>query len=728
MNKTPAAAPSVSTAPNKVPLEWAWFTAILLVAAFLRLWRIDQNGTGNPYYAACVRSMLMSWHNFFFVSFDPVGFVTVDKPPVSLWVQAAFTKLLGYRGFTLILPQILEGLGALDLVYHLVRRRFGPLAALGSALVVAFSPVSVAVDRYNNTDACLVLVLLLAAWALMRAAETGSRPFLYLALILVGVGFNTKMMAAFVALPAFYLAYMAGAPFHWLKRGWTLFIGTLILLVVALSWPLAVDLTPPDQRPFVGSTQDNSMISLSLGWNGFQRLLRNRGRGPRRPGFPNNPAANATPDTTTRPGSAQVAQEPVSAGPMAGPASSGAGPATQGQGRRRGGGMMDNGTPGLLRLADKNMAGQIMWFVPLALLGCWMAARREAFTWPLKPNHQVLLFWLVWFFTYGAVFSFMRGAMHPYYLVLMVPSIASLAGIGFQALWVEFQEGKKVLPVLGLLLTALWQSVIVFQYPDWRSQLLPILFSGILIAAGGLFYLGQKSLGNAWVKSLAVLGLCFLFLCPVLWSLTPILGSGQQVEANLDLLNNSRPGGFQGMGQNLNLTKPMAFLKSHRQGKSYLVVAQNSQLVAPVIIQTGEPAVAIGGFMGGDPILTANQFALMVKEGYFRYMLLPEPNQNQARPGGNNRGTGANGGGFGGALGFGRGGTQADIAKWVRENGKPVDPALWKPTLPPALTAPQTQAGKPGFPGGFGRRGGGLANLQLYDLRPGSGPQLAADH
>src|SRR5580693_1210988 len=112
------------------PREWAALVLILLAGAFLRLWKIDQNGTGNPYYAAAVRSMLMNLHNFFFVSFDPVGFVTVDKPPVALWIQTAFTKLFGYRGFTLILPQVLEGLGAIALVYHLVRRRFGGWAAL----------------------------------------------------------------------------------------------------------------------------------------------------------------------------------------------------------------------------------------------------------------------------------------------------------------------------------------------------------------------------------------------------------------------------------------------------------------------------------------------------------------------------------------------------------------------------------------------------------------------
>ena len=167
----------------------------------------------------------------------------------------------------------------------------------------------------------------------------------------------------------------------------------------------------------------------------------------------------------------------------------------------------------------------------------------------------------------------------------------------------------------------------------------------------------------------------------------------------------------------------MAFLKAHHQGEAYLLVAQNSQIVAPIIIETGEPVVAIGGFMGGDPILTANQFAQKVKDGQFRYMLLNAPPENQGQggvyPGGNGRDLGGNAGGFGGGFGFGRmGGAQAEIAKWVRENGKTVDPALWKPAIPPTVQTPaQGPNGQQGFAGGFGGRRGGLANLQLYDLR-----------
>ena len=706
--------------------EWVWMGGIILLAAFLRLWHIGQNGTGNPYYAAAVRSMLMNLHNFFFVSFDPLGFVTVDKPPLSLWVQTLFAKLFGYHGFTLILPQVLEGLGALILVYLLVRPRFGPWAALASGLVMALCPVSVAVDRYNNTDACLVLVLLLAALAFMRAVEPGSRRFLYLSLILVGVGFNTKMMAAFVALPAFYLAYFAGSSQSWFKRLWALFVGTLILLTVALSWPLAVDLTPPEQRPFVGSTQDNSMIGLSLGWNGFQRLLARGHRGfPGRPGFPNRPPANTTPGSAVSTGPvthAAISTSSTSLGPTAGPATPGVGPATVGLQRRRGGGFMDNGTPGPLRLADKNMAGQVLWFLPLALLGAWSAARRSPWAWPLGGHHFFLLFWLTWFLAYTVVFSFMRGAMHPYYLVLLAPPMAVLAGIALKTLWDDFQQGRKTLLFAGFLLTASWHSFIAFQYPDWRNLLLPIVLSGTFFSLAGLFLVSVfprpilPSNMRTW-KLFGALGIASLFFCPAFWSLTPVLGSGQRVEATPDLLTQGQRGGMlPGFEQRPQLSLLLDFLRTHRRGEPCLVAAMNSQIVAPIIIETGESAVAIGGFMGGDPILTAHEFSQKVEQGQFRYMLLPEPaNPNRdPQPGqaGGNRGFGGNpglGGGFGTG---GRGGRQGEIAKWVRERGKPVDPALWKPPQPPSPAPEQPQ--------GLGGRRGGWANLQLYDLRADS--------
>jgi 4-amino-4-deoxy-L-arabinose transferase-like glycosyltransferase len=674
--------------------EWMGLALLLALGAFLRLWDLDRNGTGNPYYAAAVRSMLESFHNFFFVSFDPAGFVTVDKPPVALWIQTLSAKLFGYRGVTIILPQVLEGLASVALLYHLVRRRFGPYAGLFSAAVLALNPVSIAVDRYNNTDACLVLVLLLSAWALVLACERGSRGLLLVSMVLVGVGFNTKMLAAFVVLPVFFLLYLGGAPRSLSRRLGDLTLGTLILLLVSLSWPLSVDLTAGTQRPYVGSTRDNSMIGLSLGWNGFQRLL-SRGRrglptGPRAPG-------TAVPETTPSTLAGQSPRFPRN-------------------GSHRRNGFMDSGTPGPMRLADKNMAGQMAWFLPLSLGALLSQGRRSRLRFPLSRSHQALGLWIGWLLIYGVVFSFMRGPMHPYYLVLLAPPVAALSGIGLKSLWLDFQQGRAW-PLLAVLFLAWgWQSFILVHFPDWSPCLFPILASLGAASLLGLLLpllMGRKWAGPDLLAPAALgLGLVSLFLCPTLWALGPVLGSDQRVEADPDLLEDPPqsplPGGTGAMpGQE----KLLSFLQAHHREGQYLVVSQNSFTVAPLIIETGKTAVALGGFMGRDPILTIGQFVRGVEEGRFRYMLLRSPLEARERMGGR--------GGFEG-FAFGKmGGAEDEITRWVRQHGKRVNPALWRPAMPPRVGA--LQGSRSNHPHSFGAGRNSLMDLQLYDLQPEPG-------
>jgi hypothetical protein len=186
--------------------------AILVASAALRLWRLDRNGYDNESYAAAVRSMAASLHNFLYNAFDPAGFVSVDKPPLALWIQVASVKIFGFHALSILLPQVLEGVASVWLIHHLVRRSVGAPAGLLAGLLMALTPVSVAVDRSGNTESCLVLVMLLAAWALLRATETGARRHLLLAMGLIGVGFNVKMLAAFVVLPVFALVYAVAAP------------------------------------------------------------------------------------------------------------------------------------------------------------------------------------------------------------------------------------------------------------------------------------------------------------------------------------------------------------------------------------------------------------------------------------------------------------------------------------------------------------------------------------
>src|SRR5689334_17516641 len=175
-------------------------TGVLTLSAVLNLWNLANNGYSNLYYSTAVQSMVQSWHNFFFASYDAGGFITVDKPPVALWVQALSVKLFGFNSLALLVPEALAGVASVALLYFLVKRLFGPLAGFIAALALALTPIAVAVERTNNTDTWLMFTLLLAAWALTLATEQSRFRLLALSMALVGVAFNIKMLAAWVVL------------------------------------------------------------------------------------------------------------------------------------------------------------------------------------------------------------------------------------------------------------------------------------------------------------------------------------------------------------------------------------------------------------------------------------------------------------------------------------------------------------------------------------------------
>jgi 4-amino-4-deoxy-L-arabinose transferase-like glycosyltransferase len=265
--------------PRERALRWIALAAILLLAAVLRFANLEAIGYGNTYYTAAVKSMIQSWHNFFFVAAEPGGSVSVDKPPVGLWLQAVSAYFLGVNGFAVVLPQLIAGLLSVVLVYHLARHSFGTAAGLLAALVMAVMPVVIATDRNNTIDSTLILALLLAAWAFIKATETRRLRYLLLGAALVAIGFNIKMLQAYLPLPAFFALYLLGSAERFWRKVGKLALATALLLVLSLSWAVVVDLTPADQRPYVGSSSDNSELSLIVGYNGVQRLLGMFGRG-----------------------------------------------------------------------------------------------------------------------------------------------------------------------------------------------------------------------------------------------------------------------------------------------------------------------------------------------------------------------------------------------------------------------------------------------------------------
>ena len=332
--------------------ETALLLAVLALAAALRLWRLEDNGFGTPYYAAAVRSMMESARLFFYNSFDPVGFMSLDKPPVAFWIQTGFALALGYSGWVLHLPQVLSGVASVAILHHLVRRAFGPSAALVAGLLLAITPIAVAVDRSNNSDSWLVFFLLLAAWMALR----GRGLSLAFSMALLGVAFNVKMLAAFACGPALLAGWLVASPPGWSRRlGW-MTISAVVLGLVSLSWAAIYDLTPASRRPYVASTSDNSMLELIVVHNGIQRF------------------------------------DPASL-PVGGPLS-----------RLE---LYDKVPVGPFKLATPMLAGQVGWLAPLALLGLVPWRRREG-------RAASLALWGTWALTYGIVYSAAGGIFHAY--------------------------------------------------------------------------------------------------------------------------------------------------------------------------------------------------------------------------------------------------------------------------------------------------------------------------
>ncbi len=702
-------APPTTAGGDRAPWR-AGLAGVLLVAAGFRLWRLDQNGFGNLYYGAAVRSMLRGWDLFFFGSFDAAGIVTVDKPPVALWFQAIGAKLLGYGGLGVLVPQALMGVASVGLTCHLVRRAFGAGAGLLAGLALAITPICVAVDRDNLPDSALVLLLLLAAWALSRAAESGRLGPLLGAMALAGLGFNVKMLAAFVVLPTFVLAYAIAAPVAWRTRLIRLSASMAVLAATALSWALVVELTPKDRRPYIGGSRTNSALELAMGYNGVARIFGMGGFGPpgARPG-PGAPvparaeAGKAGASKTDRPDEANFPPPPGGPG----------GP---------GGGMPGfGGKPGFGRFANRGMVGLITWLFPMALLGGAVAGTRPFRARPIGREHVGLLLWAGWFGTHWVVFSFARGIFHEYYTTVMGPAVAALAGLGAVALWDESRRGgwRALLFPATIALTAAWQGSIIVPYPDWRRWLLPALAGGAGLGAAGLLaagWLAARRPSVPWSRLAAGVGLASLLIGPAAWSVTPVLARGVSMMPTADptLLNARRDGApmpmiplMMGPGSPFEPTpgetrKLVDFLLANRHGEPIVVAGLSCVQIAPILIESGEPAVAIGGFMGMDRALSKDRFVEMVEGGKLRFFLLSP-------------GPGAGGGPPGGGPPGGMG--NREIVEWVREHGRAVEPKLWRGEGPAAPAEPDEGPPGPGRMMARMRR-----ETKLYDCRPDLGP------
>ncbi|MDT0309057.1 glycosyltransferase family 39 protein [Streptomyces sp. DSM 44917] len=474
------------------PEDPAWvrpaLVGLLVLTALLYVVNLGAAGWGNAYYSAAVQAATESWKAFLFGSSDAANSITVDKTPASLWVMALSARLFGLNTWSLLVPQALMGAATAGLLYASVRRLpfggpggdapagLGPAAGLLAAAAFALTPVTALMFRYNNPDALLVLLMVLAAWAVLRAVEDGRGRWLVLAGACVGFGFLTKMLQAFLVLPALAVVFLLCGPGGLLRRTGQLLLGGLALLVSAGWWVALVELWPENSRPYIGGSQENSVLELTFGYNGLGRLN---------------------------------GEEPGSVG--------GGGSGGGGGGGGDGGGMIvvgpggeitssgGWGATGIGRLFDASSGGQAAWLLPAALLlltaGLWLTLRAPR-TSPLRAG---FVLWGGWLLTHWLVFSYMRGIYHEYYTVALVPGVAAVVAMGCAVLWRRRAHPAAALTLAAATaLTAWWAFVLLNRSPDWAPWLrYAVAAAGAAAVLGLLLPLLPRVAGARWAGRLA---------------------------------------------------------------------------------------------------------------------------------------------------------------------------------------------------------------------------------
>jgi 4-amino-4-deoxy-L-arabinose transferase-like glycosyltransferase len=581
---------------------------LLVLAAVLNLWALSRNGWANEYYSAAVRSMTTSWHNFLFGAFDPAGVMTVDKPPLALWVQAASAKLFGFSSLSMLVPQALMGVAAVALVYDLTRRVWGRPAGLLAGLVLALTPISVAIARHNNPDMLLVLCCVAALWFVVRGLADGRTRWLVLAGVMIGLGFETKMAAALIVVPGLAAAWLWVAPRGGRAAIRQLLAAGVAMVVVGGAWPLLVALTPAGSRPWVSGTSDNSIWSLIVNYNGAGRVTGQAG-GP--------------------------------GGGMGGPGGGG-------------GGGVFGGPAGVFRLLDASMGAQAGWLLGFALvsgIAILVASRLQ--------RGDARTGWLIAtggaFLACAVTFSMAEGIFHPYYVSLLAPFTAALVGGGVG----QFLRGDRSslwLAPVAVVIGGVVELVVLNNTsgaPGWASTL--IIVTGIAAVAAMVAEASKK------VRMIALaVALAGLLAAPATWAAQTLghatngtfpaggpasaAGFGGPRGGRMGgppggAPGNAGPGGFappNGAGGQANagpgaagggpfggdstaLTAALAYVEAHGGGT---IAVSSQQGASAAIIRSGADVAGIGGFSGRESEVSVAWLKQAVADGRIRWVLV----------------------------------------------------------------------------------------------------------
>jgi 4-amino-4-deoxy-L-arabinose transferase-like glycosyltransferase len=594
------------------------FWALLAGTAVLYLWGLGSSGWANSYYAAAAQAGTQDWKAWLFGSLDAGNAITVDKPPAAMWVMGLSGRLFGFNAFTMLLPEALMGVAAVAILYFTVRRTSGANAGLIAGLALALTPVATLMFRFNNPDALLVLLLVVAAYCTVRAIDASSARGMSMWMALtgcaIGFAFLTKMLQAFLVVPGLALAVLVAAPFGIWKRLGALLIGGATMIVSAGWYVALVSLCPAGSRPYIAGSTDNSLLQLAFGYNGIERIAGNEGGGPGGGGpghFPGGPG---------------------------------------------GGGMnlFFGGDPGVTRLFGPSMGVEASWLLPAALIGLiagfwltWRAARTDRV-------RAGLLLWGGWLLVTGAVFSFMAGTVHPYYNVALAPAVAALVGIAVaQLIQRRDSLAPRLLLAAMLAVTGVWSFLLLNRTPEWWPVVRWVVLVGSIVVALLLAVrahrLGRATAVVAIAAALVGLGgpAAFSIYNAASAHSGPGTMSGPQKPGGFGFGGGPGhgPGGPGGPGRGGDNAQVEALLKG--VDNRWAAAGIGSMSVSDLELKTGASLMAIGGFTGSDPSPTLAQFQQYVADGQVRYFLA---DSGRGGPGGH------------------RSGTASEITTWVEQH------------------------------------------------------------
>lgn len=643
------------------------FAALLTGTALLYLIGLSTNGWANSFYSAAIQAGSKSWKAWFFGASDAAGSITVDKPPMSLWIPSIAVRIFGLNPWAILVPEALMGVASVAMIYLIVRKRFSANAGLIAGAALALTPVATMMFRFNNPDALLILLTVAAVWTTIKALEDNRIRWMLLTGMFIGFAFLTKQLQAFLILPPLAIVFFAFGPGTWKRRTGHLLAGLGSLIVSAGWWILAVTVWPASSRPYIGGSQHNSILELTMGYNGLGRITGNEtgsvtpGRGMEIPA-----------------GMAGMEGRPGGGGP--------------------GGGMW--GQTGFLRMFQPEQGGQIAWLIPAALIlsVAVMAARWKVPRTDIKRAVVVLGF--LWLLTTLAVFSFMSGIFHAYYTVALAPPIGLLVGIGTTELW---RERQKLWARITLAGSSVATGALAFYLLNRSADFLPWLRWVVLIGsiAAALVLLvahsGRPSLKRAALAA-ALAAIIFGLAAPAAYSIDTaatakqgsIPSAGPSVRGGFGPVGHGGPGGAWrhrggpggqfgpggvpggqrgpgglpggqqgpggttvggpggrgGMGNFLDGSKPSAaltaLLNTGAAKYTWVAAAIGSNEASGYQLATQHSVMPIGGFNGSDPSPTLAQFQKLVSEHKIHYFIA------------------------GGGMGFGGSGSSTEISSWVK--------------------------------------------------------------